>query len=266
LLRSGCSGENHSRILDHCPEGSTVVEERRQGMEAASAGALLFQVSEGDLVVSISVDELGRPSRFSYRSGEETREFLADEIGVAATEVGTLTTVLLESGAADAPIVRFSVVLPVVNPGGEERFPTSVAAFQTTESSGFGGPRPGPMRSYEATTLEGTVARADAYATISECRDWIAIHDLEPPGPGRLVVTGTCTFPRAGYAVELRRHEPQGINREDVLLDKIVTEPTGPTALAITDVPVRYEEETQVAYRTVTIIPDGPTIEVQKAL
>lgn len=235
-------------------------------MEAMAAAALLFQVSEGDLVVSVSVDELGRPTRLNYRSGVETRDFLADEIGIAQTEVGTLVTVLLETGAVDAPIVRFTVVLPAVNPGAEEQFPTSVAAFRATERSGFGGPRPGPIRSYQAMTLEGTVARGDAYTMLAECRDWAAVHDLEQPGPGRLVVTGTCTFPREGYQVELRRHEPQGINREDVLLDKVVIEPTGPTPQVITQIPVRYEEEAQVAYRTVTIIPDGPTIEVQKAL
>lgn len=113
-------------------------------------------------------------------------------------------------------------------------------------------------------TLEGTVSLDQARGT-GECRDWSAIHDLEPPG-GTLIVSGTCTFGTTGWEVELRRHEPQGINPEDLLLDKVVHEPSGVTGQAFTDVAVRYEEQTDFNYRTVTILPDGPTIEVERAL
>jgi Domain of unknown function (DUF6438) len=65
------------------------------------------------------------------------------------------------------------------------------------------------------------------------CQDWAAFHDHMPPGPSVLRVQGTCRFDTAGYSVELRRHEPQGINPRDLLLDRIVTPPDGPVAQVV---------------------------------
>jgi hypothetical protein len=97
-----------------------------------------------------------------------------------------------------------------------------------------------------------------------KCSDWSAWHGSRPPAPPVLTVVGECTFPTAGYSVELRRHEPQGINPEYLLLDLVVHEPTGPVAQVITTVEARYEEETDFEYETVTILPDGPSIPVRK--
>ena len=44
------------------------------------------------------------------------------------------------------------------------------------------------------------------------CGDWKAWHDNQPPGPKTLYVTGKCTFNTGGYSVQLKPHEPQGIN------------------------------------------------------
>lgn len=89
------------------------------------------------------------------------------------------------------------------------------------------------------------------------CRDWYAWHD-HMPGPGStptLHVTGTCTFNTTGYSAELKKHEPQGINPKDLLLDLVVHEPSGGIAgQAFTDVPVRYDEETTMEYDTVSIM------------
>jgi Domain of unknown function (DUF6438) len=95
------------------------------------------------------------------------------------------------------------------------------------------------------------------------CHDWAAFHDHMPPGPSVLRVQGTCRFNTAGYSVELRRHEPQGINPHDLLLDRIVTPPDGPVAQVVTEVDVGYSEETEFDYQTVTILPDGPSIQVE---
>lgn len=95
------------------------------------------------------------------------------------------------------------------------------------------------------------------------CRDWTAVHDHQPPGPSVLRVHGTCRFDTAGFGVELRRHDPQGINQRDLLLDRIVHSPTGPVPDVITEVDVDYSEETEFDYQTVTILPDGPSIDVQ---
>ena len=97
-----------------------------------------------------------------------------------------------------------------------------------------------------------------------ECSNWSAWHGSRPPAPQVLTVVGKCTFPTAGYSVELRLHEPQGINSRDLLLDLIVHEPTGPVADVISTVEARYEEETDFEYESVTILPDGPSIPVEK--
>lgn len=68
-------------------------------------------------------------------------------------------------------------------------------------------------------------------------------------GPVSSAGTGTCRFDTAGCSVELRRHEPQGINPRDLLLDCIVTPPDGPVAQVVAEVDVRYSEETELTTR-----------------
>jgi hypothetical protein len=224
-----------------------------------------FELRGGDVAVTCAMRDNGRPETLSYRSNGESRDFAGDELEIASTSIGTQVTVMLENGAADGPIVRFTVVLPLVRPNGDEKFDVTAAAVRTTERSLFGGPRPGPQQSYEAMGLEGTVVCGPAGPPKTRCHDWSAVLDAEPRGRATLVVTGTCTFPRAGYTVELRRVEPQGFNPADLLLERIVTEPPGPSAEVVTDVPVRYEEEAALRYQTVTILPEGPSIPVRHA-
>ena len=229
-----------------------------------AAGDRIFELSGWGTDVTVSL-RAGLGNRLTYRSGGDVREFFRDEVLVAESDIGTLATVVLESGAADEPPRRLTLVLPEVNAGGEEHFPVRAAAVQTTQRSLHGGPRPGPQHSYATITLEGTVSVGQAIGPQDECHAWSAVHDLRPPG-ATLIVTATCTFPTTGFEIELRRHEPQGTNPEDLLLDKVVREPSGVTGQAFTDVAVRYEEETDFGFRTVTILPDGPTIDVQRAV
>lgn len=98
---------------------------------------------------------------------------------------------------------------------------------------------------------------------IVDCHGWSAWHDHQPPGSPVLHVHGECEFPTAGYSVELRRSEPQGINPKDLLLDLIVHEPSGPAAQVITTVEARYREETDFEYDTVTI-QGYPSISVEE--
>ena len=96
-----------------------------------------------------------------------------------------------------------------------------------------------------------------------DCTDWYASHDHMPPGPKTLHVSGKCEFPTAGYSVELKPAEPQGINPKIYILDKIVHEPEKPGSDVITTVEVRYDEKTETEYDQVQIRPDGVTIEVE---
>lgn len=97
-----------------------------------------------------------------------------------------------------------------------------------------------------------------------KCSDWAAWHDHMPPGPATLHVTGKCTFPTAGYSVELRPANPQGINPKIYILDRIVHKPTGPAAEVITEVPVRYAEQTDTEYDEVHIRPDDAHVKVEE--
>jgi hypothetical protein len=52
----------------------------------------------------------------------------------------------------------------------------------------------------------------------------------------------------------LQKHEPQGINPQDLLLDLVVTEPTGQVPPVVTTEPVEYVEETDFDYTTASVI------------
>jgi hypothetical protein len=98
-----------------------------------------------------------------------------------------------------------------------------------------------------------------------ECSEWEAWHDHMPGGPATLIVSGVCKVPDDRYKVVLRRREPQGINPKDLLLELIVTEERSGTELVEeTALEVRYEEQTDFEYDTVTILPDGAVIPVME--
>jgi hypothetical protein len=238
-------------------------------MEASVERAVVFSLRGEAIDIIPVVGAGGAIERLTYRSGDDQREFSGEEISHAVSPQGTRATVMLQDGAADEPVVALTVTLPVVEAPHEGPFDVSAAALVTTSRSLFGGLRPGPQQSYEAITLTGTAAcgyGAAAAPELGACRDWSAVHDRQPPGPPTLIVTGTCTMPTPGYTVQLRRHRPQGINPRNLLLDKVVRPPDGIVQQALTDLDVRYEEPTDVAYDTVTILPDGPTLDVVVAV
>jgi hypothetical protein len=92
-----------------------------------------------------------------------------------------------------------------------------------------------------------------------KCKDWKAAY-ME----GTLMVRGWCTFPSSGWSMELRRAEPQGSNAKDLLLERVVALQEGYQANVLRAIEVEYDEKTDVEYDTVTILPDGPTVEVQR--
>jgi hypothetical protein len=110
------------------------------------------------------------------------------------------------------------------------------------------------------------MADQQASSPCGMCGDWAAWHDHMPPGPPRLFVTGKCTFPTAGYGVTLQPSQPQGINPNILLLDKIITPPDPGCSVAQveTTVDVRYEEQTSREYTHVTLLPDDQTVPVQE--
>ena len=120
--------------------------------------------------------------------------------------------------------------------------------------------RRGEVKRAEVVPLEGVPPRS---RPAGDWDGWAAVHDHLPPGPPTLRVHGKCTFPSAGYVVELRRREPPGADPRDLLLEKVVREPAGPVTEAVTVVKVNYDEETDVEYDTVTILPEGIAVPVR---
>jgi hypothetical protein len=72
-----------------------------------------------------------------------------------------------------------------------------------------------------------------------------------------LRVRATCICSTSGWGVELRRHETQEF-QDELLLDLILTKPTGPVLQVITAEPVVYEEPNGASYERVSVLPDGP--------
>jgi len=235
-------------------------------MEASTGSALVFELAGEGIEVGAVVAPDGSVERISHSSGGgEPREFSGEQISNAVSPQGTRATVTLRTGANDGPVVAFTVILPIVESPGEGPFDVTAGALTTTSRSLFGGVRPGPQQSHEGATLTGTASGSAGGGSTGSCRDWHAMRSMRPGSPIRLIVTGTCTFPTPGFSVELRPRSPQGINPADYLLDRIVTAPGGQVPQVLDDVEVRYEEETDFPYETVTILPGGPTIEVVEA-
>ncbi len=188
------------------------------------------------------------------------------------TPIGRLVTATLRS-AVDGDTSTVTVLLPEVNlsSGREEgdhvdaRFET-VAVYATSRST-IGGPGlvEGPVQLYTHAAMEGIARRGRSAPSCV----FSATLNLGLPGPdtgpGLLRVDGECTLASTGYTVALARHDPPGINPQDLLLDLVVMPPPPGTVVApvLTTYPVAYEEETSARLETVTILPDGPSVPVQ---
>jgi hypothetical protein len=150
-----------------------------------------------------------------------------------------------------------------------------VEVVGSLRGAGLAGPAP-YTESLEVTATIGTrglqvvgastAERFDVPRPAPDRCEWQAWVDRQPPGPATLHVVGECEFPSGGFTVGLSKHTPQGFNPRDLLLDKTVTPPDGPATTVITKVEVRYSEETETGYDTVSILPDGVTIPVTEAV
>ncbi|MDQ3973128.1 MAG: hypothetical protein M3276_02105 [Actinomycetota bacterium] len=117
-------------------------------------------------------------------------------------------------------------------------------------------------------TLDGRSERRETPppepAASWQCGRWYASLDRQPPGVPVLRVTGSCRFPTAGYVAGLRRHEPQGTNPRQLLLDLVVHAPDTPSAQVLSEVEVRYEEETEAGFDSVLIFPEAVSVPVEE--
>ena len=217
--------------------------------------------------LDIEVDYLAAEApQLRHRVGGAERVFTAQELRIERTALGTLATGTLES-VPDLSDLTVTLAVPDVNVGEGGSANVNTFLVRTRHSTSIGGPAlvDGALQAYETVALTGTATAAEQTAA-GRCEDWQAVHDLEPPTPGWLRATGRCTLPSPGHRVELRRKEPQGINPADLLLERVVHQPTTPAAQVLTEVEVEYGEQTEAQIDTVTILPDGVSIPVQRAL
>jgi hypothetical protein len=92
------------------------------------------------------------------------------------------------------------------------------------------------------------------------CHDWTM--SRLPVDRPQLVVSAVCAV-RGGERLELRRLDPQGINPADLLLELVVQRSPFPDGPPSTEVRISHVEP-DAGYKTVTILPDGPTLPVDK--
>ena len=93
------------------------------------------------------------------------------------------------------------------------------------------------------------------------CHDWTVDRVRAVGGGAHLLVGAVCAI-RGGERLQLRRHDPQGINPADLLLELVVYRTPFP------DGPASREEriidvEPDAGYANVTILPDGPTLRAE---
>ena len=91
-----------------------------------------------------------------------------------------------------------------------------------------------------------------------KCYKWTALL-----GPGVIVVDVKVTFPTAGWEMELRKAEEQSDDPEELVLERAVTFPEGYQPPVIRGLDVHWEEQTDVEYKTLRVIPDDITLAVE---
>lgn len=238
-------------------------------------------MSENGLVKAYQFELRGGGATITYHDGTRQLHYvgpskppvddlveITETVSPLQTPIGRLLTATLRF-AADHAAGTVSVLLPQVNLESDEAgmgkgpvaSPTEfrTVAVWTDSLSVKGGPDlvPGAVDNYVSAEMEGTAEAPYVFTATQTGR---------PPGPRLLVVEGGCTLTSSGYEVSLVRHEPQGTVAEDLLLDLVVKAP-GPDEVVIpvlTTYPVRYEEESEVWFETVTVLPDGPSIRVEQ--
>ena len=94
------------------------------------------------------------------------------------------------------------------------------------------------------------------------CKDWRA---QRSQGTGKLMVRGWCTYPNSAWSVELRRRDAQQSDPSELVLERVESRAEHVQSQVVKAIEVEYvAEEPETEYETVTILPDGVTIEVEK--
>ncbi len=90
-----------------------------------------------------------------------------------------------------------------------------------------------------------------------KCKEWKAMQSAE-----KIVVHGWCVFQGSGFSQELERRDSD--DPSQLVLERVVGFDRARNSGTVKGIAAEYVEETDVAYETVRILPDGPTIDVRK--
>ncbi len=118
--------------------------------------ANLFELTDGCTQVTYSSSSiLGQP-QLNYRDGNESRNFIGEEIRITDTEIGQLISVTLEV-VPDLRTVTFTLVLPTVNVLVQSvGTHVQLLGIKTTTHTTIVGPGPGAEKTYSVLSLQGT--------------------------------------------------------------------------------------------------------------
>jgi hypothetical protein len=241
--------------------GATRTERIDLPPQAEPTPGLALELQGDGAAITYAEDVSGGPLSLTCSGPAAELSFTGEEIRVVPSELGRQATVSLE-GAPDAPTVKLTLLLPTIRLGASGEADVRTVAIRSTDldTAFTAGPREGQRMTYETLALTGT-ARMGAPTPVpgSEigCRCFRAGSFRHAEGGLGLRVTATCTTRTGGHRVELRRHVPPGINPDDLLLDLVVTPPSGSSTDALTDVDVVFQERVGRLPTTVTILPDG---------
>ena len=174
-------------------------------------------------------------------------------------------------GRLTAPVAICSIAVALIGAGpahARGRYQTQLdQAQQLLQPSAANASRQ-PMASDEASAVlplpcdklaPAPLCAPPVPTSTARCRDWTVSKLRDVRGP-QLVVSAVCAV-RGGERLELRRHDPQGFNPADLLLELVVQRSPFPDGPASNEVRVSHVEP-DAGYKTVTILPDGPTLPV----
>jgi hypothetical protein len=207
------------------------------------------------------------PARFAMNlsDGSKRYAFRGDAINVRHLVIGTLLSVVPDPDPEQPTWFNFSLLLPFVAgfdpPQTQERL-TTIGIHSTEPNPNIGGiPPSGILNYFGIVHLAGTVAWVEDLPT-KNCSEWSAKRTIKPGSSVHwLRVSAPCAVPRPGVALALKRAEPEDSDPEHLLLRLSVEERTEPADTSTT-VYAYYAVRTDSAYRTVTILPDGPSMAV----
>jgi hypothetical protein len=97
----------------------------------------------------------------------------------------------------------------------------------------------------------------------ARCHDW-TVERVRAVGGGPHLLVGAVCAVRPGERLQLRRHNPQGINPAILLLELVVQRSPFPDGPATREERI-IDVEPDAGYTTVTILPDGPSLPVDAA-